>query len=261
MPRLTDREQIRAILETDRPWAAYAIADLEPGFFECAHWFCAANDEPSLALCYAGFGTPVIITVGRAEALQSVLHETITAMKPHELYAAVKPEVLPLLTQYFHVVETRHMQRMVFDPSRYRRLPTSDVVALGPDDLEALRRLYADGETSGEAPDWFLPEMLVQETYFGAREGNQLVAAAGTHVTTLSEGVSGLGNIYTRRDRRGLGLSTRVTHAVVAKLLSMELATIVLNVRESNTAAIRVYERIGFQNYCRYIEAPLVRRG
>jgi len=93
MPRLTDREQIRAILETDRPWAAYAIADLEPGFFECAHWFCAANDEPSLALCYAGFGTPVIITVGRAEALQSVLHETITAMKPHELYAAVKPGV------------------------------------------------------------------------------------------------------------------------------------------------------------------------
>jgi ribosomal protein S18 acetylase RimI-like enzyme len=35
----------------------------------------------------------------------------------------------------------------------------------------------------------------------------------------------------------------------------MPLATIVLNVREHNRAAIRVYERLGFQTYCRYDEA------
>jgi hypothetical protein len=34
MTQITDRTTIRAILETDRPWAAYALADLEPGFFE-----------------------------------------------------------------------------------------------------------------------------------------------------------------------------------------------------------------------------------
>jgi predicted GNAT family acetyltransferase len=101
--------------------------------------------------------------------------------------------------------------------------------------------------------------MLEQGTYCGIREGKEIVAVAGTHVTAFSEGVAGLGNIYTRRDRRGRGLSTQVTAAVVGQLLLTKLGTIVLNVRASNAAAIHVYERIGFRNYCKYIEAPLVR--
>jgi len=73
MPRLTDREQIRNLLETDRPWAVYALADLEPGLFEHAHWFCPAGGEPALALFFAGFATPVLITVGKPHALRAVL--------------------------------------------------------------------------------------------------------------------------------------------------------------------------------------------
>ena len=38
MPQLTAPATIRAILETDRGWSAYALADLEPGFFEHSHW-------------------------------------------------------------------------------------------------------------------------------------------------------------------------------------------------------------------------------
>jgi len=39
MPQVTDRTLIRAMLETDRSWAVYALADLEPGFCEHATWF------------------------------------------------------------------------------------------------------------------------------------------------------------------------------------------------------------------------------
>lgn len=102
--------------------------------------------------------------------------------------------------------------------------------------------------------------MLQQETYHGIRESDELVAVAGTHIVSVNEKVAALGDIYTRRDRRGRGLSTQVTNAVVAKLMKIDLASIVLNVRESNVAAIHVYERIGFRNYCDYLEAPLVRR-
>lgn len=259
MPRLSDRQRLRAILETDRPWAVYALADLEPGSFEYAHWFCAASDEQALALFFSGFATPVLITVGKAGSLRSVLNELIDELNPRKLYAVVKPDVMPLLTGRFRVVEERKMRRMIFDPTQYRSVSSSSAVALGLSDLESVQRLYADGESSGEAPDWFLPQMLQQATYHGIREGDELVAVAGTHIVSVSEKVAGLGNIYTRRDRRGRGLSAQVTNAVVAKLMKIDLATIVLNVRETNAAAIHVYERIGFRNYCDYIEAPLIR--
>jgi ribosomal protein S18 acetylase RimI-like enzyme len=202
---------------------------------------------------------PVLITVGETKALRFVLDEMIAELNPPELYAVVKPEVMPLLIKHYGVIEERKMQRMILDPERYHPMSTDGIVQLGIPDQEELQRLYADG-AAGEAPDWFLPQMLQQETYYGIRERNELIAVAGTHVTALSEGVSGLGNIYTRRDRRGRGLSTRVTAAVVEKLLSINLKTIVLNVRESNAAAIRVYKRIGFRNYCEYIEAPMIER-
>ena len=257
MPRLTDRGRIRSILETDRPWAVYALADLEPGVFEHTHWFCAANDEPALALFFSGFATPVLITIGKAEALKSVIDEIVEELNPRGIYAVVKSEVMPLLIEHYRVVEERKMQRMVFHPGQYRSVSMSGAVQLQLTDLEAIQRLYADGESSDEAPDWFLPEMLKQETYYGIWESDELVSVAGTHVVSVNEKIACLGNIYTRRDRRGHGLSTKVTGSVVAKLMTMDLTTIVLNVRETNVAAIHVYERIGFGNYCVYIEAPL----
>jgi RimJ/RimL family protein N-acetyltransferase len=260
MPRLHDRERIRSILETERTWTVYALADLEPGLFENAQWFCTANhDEPGLGLFFSGFAMPVLITIGTASALESVIEEIIEDLDPRAIYAAVKPEVMALLTERYRVVEEKKMQRMVFDPKQYRPRAKSSAVPLRLTDLKAIQHLYADGEGNGEAPDWFLPQMLEQETYYGIREGEDLVAVAGTHVVSWNEKLACLGNIYTRRDRRGRGSRSQVTSAVVAKLAQMELTTIVLNVRINNATAIHIYEGIGFRKYCDYIEAPLVK--
>ena len=49
MPPLSEPDAIRALLETDRVWAAYALADLAPGFFEhCEGRGCRA---PAPAIC------------------------------------------------------------------------------------------------------------------------------------------------------------------------------------------------------------------
>jgi len=112
MPRLTDRRRIRAILETDRPWSVYALADLEPGFFEHAQWFCAADNKPALALFFAGFAMPVLITVGESGALQPILNEIVAELNPADLYAVVRPEVMTLLLKHYRVVEEWEMQRM-----------------------------------------------------------------------------------------------------------------------------------------------------
>ena len=50
-----------------------------------------------------------------------------------------------------------------------------------------------------------------------------------------------------------------MTSAVVLQLLKMGISTIVLNVEESKPNARRVYERLGFQLHCEFIEGRAVR--
>ena len=64
----------------------------------------------------------------------------------------------------------------------------------------------------------------------------------------------GVGNIFTRPDCRGQGLARIVTGSVVAGLRQTGIRTIGLNVEQTNAAAIRVYERIGFQTRLCYYE-------
>jgi predicted GNAT family acetyltransferase len=138
-------------------------------------------------------------------------------------------------------------------------LPSGAAVRLGPGDLLALEGLYADGEAVGEGPAFFGASMLETGVYFGVWEGEALVSAAGTHLAVPTESVAAVGNVYTRRDRRGQGFGAQVTGAVAAELLGMDLRTVVLNVSQANTAAISVYERIGFRRYCPFYEGLAVR--
>jgi predicted GNAT family acetyltransferase len=81
-----------------------------------------------------------------------------------------------------------------------------------------------------------------------------LPTAAGTHLVAEAEGVAAVGNVYTRRDRRGRGLAGRLVGAVAAELLRRGVRTVALNVARDNAPAIRVYERVGFVYYCDFVE-------
>ena len=175
------------------------------------------------------------------------------------MYLHVRPEIAELLRPAYRIDHEADMWRMLLDAARFRPAPADDARRLGPDDLAAVRRLYADGEPAGEVPDFFFPPMLADGTFFGVWEGGDLVAAGGTHLVEPSEGVAAVGNIYTRRDRRGRGLATRVTSAVTAALLRRGLPTVALNVNRRNAPAVRVYERLGFARYCPFKEGVAVR--
>ena len=255
MPPLTDRPAIRALLETDRPWSVYPLGDLAPERFGHCTWLAAPGPEPALLLVYRAFTPPVLFALGRPAAVAGLLDELAAESA---LFLHVRPEILPLLKASFRIRGDRTMWRLVLDPTRFRPIPTTAAVRLGPADLPALRRLFADGEPAGEAPEFFAPSMLDDGAYFGACEGEDLIAAAGTHLVEPGEGVAAVGNVYTRRDRRGRGLATRLTGAVTAELLSRGLRTIALNVQEDN-AALGVYERLGFVRYCPFVEGLAVR--
>ena len=137
------------------------------------------------------------------------------------------------------------MSRMTWTGDR-ARAPETRAARLGDADVSALERLYADGESSGEAPD-----------FFGIYQGSDLLAAAGTHLLSPDEGAAAIGNIYTRRDRRGRGLGRIVTASVMRELAGVE--TVGLNVRADNAPAIRLYESLGFTRHCEFYEAMATR--
>jgi predicted GNAT family acetyltransferase len=141
------------------------------------------------------------------------------------------------------------VSRDAFRPADLRGVET-----LGPADLADIERLYADGLARGESPDFFFSSMLQQGMFRGVRRRGELVAVAGTHLFAPGVGVCAIGNVYTRLDCRGRGLASVVTSAVVAEAFGRCAETVVLNVRQTNDAARRVYERLGFERYCEFVE-------
>jgi len=258
VPLIGDRSAIRARLERDRPWSIYALGDLAPGLFEQSRWH-AAEGGSALLLLFSAFETPVLFAIGGPAEVEPLLDEIVDQPR---LYLSIQPDVLPLIQARYRVTHETPMWRMVLDPAQ-REFAPSRAVRLTLADYAALTRLHADGEPAGEAPDFFAPYMVEQGVFYGVYEGSELVATAGTHLVVAAEGVGAVGNVYTRRDRRGRGLAAEVTRAVVAKLTRTlpPQAVIALNVKQSNASAIRIYERLGFQRYCPFFEGlagPLV---
>lgn len=256
MPRLSDPAAIRALLHTDRRWAVYALGDLVPEFFEKSEWFAASTSPCALVLLYRGFGTPVLFALGEPRDVRPLLDEVVDEPR---MYLHVRPEVVPLLRPRYEVRHEKAVRRMILDPERYHPVSTAGAARLGPADLPALQRLFADGEAAGESPHFFVESMLAEGVYYGMWEGEELAAAAGTHLAALAEGVAAVGNVYTRRDRRGRGHAGTLTGAVTGELLRQGIEIVALNVHEDNAAAQRVYERLGFAPYCVFHEGLVVR--
>jgi len=253
MPRLTDVNLIRALLHSDRTFAVYALADLAPEHFAHATWFGSQNGPPALVLLYRRFEPPVLFALGSFVAVDGLLDEMDEAADLPELFLHVRPEIVELCRKRRREVTVEPMWRMVLDHAAFRNVEPA-CVRLTADDVPALERLYADGDARGERPHFFLPSMVSDGIFFGVREGDALIAAAGTHVVALRDDVAAIGNVYTRFDRRGRGLAAQTTAAVASELVRLGVRTIVLNVAQANTTAERVYARLGFRRHCAYCE-------
>jgi ribosomal protein S18 acetylase RimI-like enzyme len=238
---LTSRDDIRAILQRDPRWCVYALGDLSPRMFDKCQWF-----TPDLTLVLHDFGTCILFAMGTASLDEALSHVT------WPVHLQVQPDAFDAIARVAVIEKQLSMVRMAWNGGA---LPETDprVTRLGAGDVAALQRLYADGDAAGEAPDFFYPSMVADGVFFGIHEGGELTAVAGTHLVSRDEGAAAIGNVYTRRDRRGLGLGRAVTAAVLRDLQGIE--TIGLNVRAENAAAIHVYEALGFVRHCPFFEA------
>jgi len=255
MPLTTDLQRIRTALDRDRAWSAYAIGDLDPQNLRNCSWHAPLAEPDALVLLYRGFEPPILFAIGEQHLLSPVFAEIDAATVSLQLL----PEAADALRPAYTATDIRPMWRMTVSATAFRPAAADDITALDLSHTPAVAALFADGHEGGDAPPFYRPSMLAGGSFRGIWEGADLVAVAGTHLFSPASGVCAIGNVYTRRDRRGRGCAARVTSAVVRHALAASIPTIVLNVSQTNDAARRVYERLGFRVHCAFVEGEAVR--
>lgn len=247
----TDRALLRAFLERDRLYAAYAICDLDDREFSRTRWGVAkeAGEPIAVVLEYGGYAPQPVFLMGDTTGVAAILREVI---RPKVAFVAAMPGHLPALEGLYTSEPNAPMVRMWVDRPSFRPYP-GEVRRILPIETGDLNRLYQLGFTT-----WLPPSALTDGVYYGVWVNGRLVAAAGTHVISREARLAAVGNVLTHVDYRGRGYATAVTGAVTAELLRT-CAEVVLNVRSDNPPALAAYRRLGFQEHVRF-EERLVHR-
>ena len=243
----TDRALLRAFLERDRIFAAYALADLEDADPGRSKWGIArAGDEVvSLVLEYGGPSPQPLFISGREDGIEAILRDVI---KPSIAYVACLPANVRSVETRYRLENGPQMVRMWVDRQTFRPAFDPGIEALTSGDSGELNRLYRLGFGS-----WLPPQAISEGIYRGIRVNGRLVAAAGTHVIGRRAKIAVVGNVLTQPEFRGRGYAQATTAAVTSHLLEF-CDHVVLNVRSDNPPALNAYRRLGYAEHVRFEE-------
>lgn len=248
--QLTDRQRILAYLQSDELYAAYAIGDLEPEMFVQSSFAGAAIDGQlrALVLHFRGLETPALLLMGDPGGVDAIL---ANELRPEQVYLTYRHRHIDAARQYYRWYSAVPMWRMALRPASFRPA-TGDCVRLGPEHVVHLDELYVLG--GGDA---FSPSQVELGVFYGIFDAGNLVAAAGTHLVSRTYGIGAVGNVFVHPGHRRMGYGRATTSAVVSELLRLGSRFVILNVAQENAAAVRLYEGLGFERYCPFLECPV----
>lgn len=244
-------DQAYPILAQDPVWNSFALADLEPPMREYSQFAIASHEDGDkhascLIVRHPSIGQ-VLSPFGDADGVATILSHL--DLPQHPLIQAQEIHIPALQRHYQPQTPWKCMLRMAITPGQSQPLnytPHPAVKQLTIADLPALKTLYAQNPENA-----FSPDLFTQALYFGAYDGDRIIAAGGTHALTPAHGIAVLGNIFTLPEARGQGYATTITASLVAALFKQHISHVVLNVFSDNTPAIRVYQHVGFQTHHR----------
>lgn len=241
---MTDWDAARQLLERDRNWCAYALADLDPALREFSDvWM----DRESLLLRYRGLAPAVLFAYGGPEQIRDLC----TNLEPAQYVFTLDPAVRTALDDFFQIEHEVEMHRMNYHGTQRMSPPPELASRLSGGQLDDILALMGD---QPDRPDAFNPAQLSSGIFFGVWQEGRLVAMAGTHVVSRVMDVAALGNVFTHPDWRGRGFARAASAAVLNDLLTCGIRTIVLNTQVHNQAAVKLYQSLGFESYCHYME-------
>ncbi len=242
---------LEALFGVDPEVHLYGLADLEKPYWPRSTWWLEGQAAVGLIRFPGTDATTAYAMSQRAPwATLELLAEVVVDMPPGTFVTG--PVGLAARIRRERTIEDfgPHI-RMIHD--RRSVEPVPDVAPLDATDLDDLVTLHATDPGSA----FFLPHMLENGEFVGARVDGRLVASAGTHVLSDRHGVAAIGAILTDPEFRGVGWGRAVSETLLS-LLAMRCPVIGLNVAETNRTARKLYESIGFERRFTYEEIELL---
>lgn len=245
--QITDKDRLQEYLLAYPQMNLYHIGDLDDFFWPYTKWTARLDGETiaALALTYTGERPPVLLGIlnDNRAAMAALLQHLLPSL-PDAVYTHLSPGLETIFQPHYTLRDHgEHYKMGLEDLDALHQQDTSGVISLGEADLPRLEALY---ETAYPG-NWFNPRMLQTNQYVGILEADgRLLCAAGVHVYSPRYKVAALGNITTLPEQRGHGLATKATAGLCKQLLK-SVDFVGLNVRTDNQAAIRAYQRVGFE--------------
>ncbi|MBI2908106.1 MAG: GNAT family N-acetyltransferase [Chloroflexi bacterium] len=242
---LTVTEEVLAYLERDRIYAAYAIAQLTDPPSKKTQAMVDESQAPAICVHLKDVELPFLLSMGDQQGVASILS---AGLCPWQAYLVYKPDQAGVVESFYRPYRRTAMLRMHVTQDAF--LPVEgDAVRLTGLHASKVNQLYTT-----EMSCHIYPRQIDMGVYYGIWRDGRLAAVAGTHVVSPGQGIGAVGNVLTHALYRGAGCAAICTSAVTQELLGY-CRDVVLNVKEDNIAARRVYERLGYREHCLYFEA------
>ena len=196
---------LRAFLEQDRLYAAYAICDLEEREFARTRWgvACDGDELVAVVLEYTGPTPQPLFVDGPHRTASRRSCATSSGRAPR-----TSPRAPAMLPGRRGALPGRPRAADGPDVGRPRALPA--VPGDRPAAAARSRSASSTGSTSSGFASWLPSSAIADGVYYGMRVNGQLVAAAGTHVVSRERRLAVVGNVLTHVDYRGRGFATAV---------------------------------------------------
>lgn len=241
---LHNKQEILEYLMNSPSIQVYSIGDLDDFFWPKTIWFALKEKGSikSIVLLYTGMATPTLLAIydNDYESTNKLLQSIISYL-PSKFYAHLSPKLVDVFDEK-NILESYGPHYKMALKSSPAEIKDSSIKRLEKKDLKSIEEFYQNAY-----PDnWFDKRMLETGKYFGYFDDATLVGIAGIHVFSKEYRVAALGNIATHPDYRGRRIAFKLTSLLCNDLLK-DVEHIGLNVKTDNIAAIRCYQKIGFE--------------
>ncbi len=258
MNHLTDKDQLRAYFNQDRPLFAYALGDLDDHMWPVCTFLGIMQDGDiqSLALIWRGVDPPGVLVFGPPQIAEELI-ETL----PDEIFYLIPADLLPLIQRYYTTPHNIALWRMNINQEAFQPVPAvRGLRRLTGEDAPLVQALFEADGPRAEMIAAITASQINAGVFFGIEVAGRLIAVAGTHVCSSAERVGAVGYVYTTHAARGQGYATAATSAVTQTFFEMGIDTVILNVAQDNTPAIRAYEKLGYHIYTAIAEGPATKK-